>query len=160
MTTRRAIYAGSFDPMTNGHADVIRRGLGLFDEILVALAVNVRKTPLFSLEERIGFIERSFPNEAIEVCGFEGLLVDFAAQKGCSTILRGLRSVGDFEYELKMTTMNSHLAPDIETIFLMTQEEHSFVSSSLIKEVARFGGDVSPFVPAHVAHALAEKLSP
>lgn len=157
---RRAIYAGSFDPLTNGHIDVIRRGLNLFDEIIVALAINVRKTPLFSLDERIAFIQQTFPEDAVRATGFNGLLVEFAAEQECQTMLRGLRSIGDFEYELKMTTMNSHLAPDIETIFLMTQEEHSFVSSSLIKEVARFGGDVSKFVPPHVAEALSHALKP
>lgn len=156
---RRAIYAGSFDPLTNGHIDIIRRGLGLFDEIVVALAINVRKTPLFSLDERVAFIQQAFPDDPVKACGFNGLLVEFAAQQQCQTMLRGLRSVGDFEYELKMTTMNSHLAPNIETIFLMTDEEHSFVSSSLIKEVARFGGDVSKFVPPHVAQALSRVLS-
>lgn len=156
---RRAIYAGSFDPLTNGHIDIIRRGLGVFDEILVALAINIRKTPLFSLEQRIAFINESFPEQTVYAEGFNGLLVDFAAKRQCTTILRGLRSVGDFEYELKMTNMNSHLAPDIETVFLMTQEENSFVSSSLIKEVARFGGDVSAFVPPHVAQALAQAFT-
>lgn len=155
---RRAIYAGSFDPLTNGHISIIERGLDLFDEIIVALAINIRKTPLFTIEERIDMIQQTFPSQPVRVETFDGLLVDFATAQQCNTILRGLRGVSDFEYELKMTTMNRHLAPDVETVFLMTEEQYFFVSSSLIKEVARFDGDISRFVPPHVATALLERL--
>lgn len=156
---KRAIYAGSFDPLTNGHVSIINRGLTLFDEIIIALAININKTPLFSLEERTQHIDEAFQDKPVKVMHFDGLLVEFARQQKCNTILRGLRGVSDFEYELKMTTMNRHLASDVETVFLMTEEQYFFVSSSLIKEVARFDGDISPFVPPHVVPALKDKFA-
>lgn len=156
--TRRAIYAGSFDPLTLGHVNIIERGLDLFDELLIALAINVQKTPLFTLDERVELISQTFPDRAIEVVTFDGLLVDLAKQRDCSVILRGLRNTKDFEYELTMATMNEKLAPQIETIFLMTHEDHFYVSSSLVKEVARFGGDISRFVPPHIAPRLLAKF--
>lgn len=156
--TRRAIYAGSFDPLTLGHVNIIERGLTLFDEVIVALAINVQKTPLFSLDERVALIKETFPQSPVKVLTFDGLLVNLAQQQGCDVILRGLRNTKDFEYELTMATMNEKLAPQIETIFLMTHEDHFYVSSSLVKEVARFGGDISPFVPAHIAPRLLAKF--
>jgi pantetheine-phosphate adenylyltransferase len=154
--TRIAIYPGSFDPLTNGHVSIIERGLRIFDEIIVALAVNIRKDPLFSLETRISFLEESFPQPSVSIETFDGLLVEFARSRGAVALLRGLRGVGDFEYELKMAHMNRRLAEEIETVFLMTEDDQSFISSSLIKEVARFGGDVSGTVPAHVVPHLVE----
>ena len=156
---KRAIYAGSFDPLTNGHVSIINRGLTLFDEVIVALAINIHKKPLFSIEERTQMIKATFPNQPVRVETFDGLLVEFAQSQQCNTILRGLRGVSDFEYELKMTTMNRHLAPEVETVFLMTEEQYFFVSSSLIKEVARFNGDITRFVPSHVAAALIDRLN-
>ena len=156
--TRRAIYAGSFDPLTWGHVNIIRRGLTLFDEIVVALAINVNKTPLFSLDERVAMIEETFPQEPVRVVTFGGLLVELARQQRCMALLRGLRNTIDFEYELSMAMMNEKLAPEVETIFLTTHEDHFYVSSSLVKEVARFGGDVRPFVPPHVAPRLLAKF--
>lgn len=157
--TRIAIYPGSFDPLTNGHVSIIERGLRIFDEIVVALAVNVRKDPLFSLETRISFLEESFSDEAVSIETFDGLLVEYAHSRGAVAILRGLRGIGDFEYELKMAHMNRRLAEDIETVFLMTEDDQSFISSSLIKEVARFGGDVSGTVPVHVVPHLVDTFS-
>ena len=154
-----AIYPGSFDPLTNGHVDIIERGLRVFDRIVVAVALNVRKKgALFSVEERLDQIKRQFPEDEVEVDTFHGLLVDYARSRGCNVVLRGLRAVSDFEYELQMANMNRNLAPDIETVFVMAGENHFYISSTLVKEVARFGGDVSEFVPAHVLDPLNEKL--
>ena len=157
---RTAIYPGSFDPLTNGHVNIIERGLGVFDRVLVALAVNIRKEPMFSLDERIAFIEQAFPDrQRVVVESFDGLLVEHARARGACAILRGLRAVSDFEYELKMAHMNRRLDDAIETVFMMTEAEHAYVSSSLIKEVARFGGDVQGLVPDHVHQALLQRFS-
>ncbi|MEZ4459275.1 MAG: pantetheine-phosphate adenylyltransferase [bacterium] len=157
--SRVAIYPGSFDPLTNGHVSIIERGLNMFDKVIVAVAHNVRKsTSMFTVEERVQFILDSFPHENVEVDTFtQTLLVDYARSRGCNVILRGLRAVSDFEYELQLANMNRRLAPDIETVFMMTEEAHFYVSSSLIKEVARFGGDVTGMVPDHVVEALNQK---
>lgn len=155
---RTALYPGSFDPMTHGHADIIERGLRLFDRIIVGVAVNISKKPLFSLEERVGFLEARFPQAEVEIAHLDGLLVDEAKRLGCVAILRGIRNGSDFDYEFRMTCMNGHLAPELETVFLMADPEHLFVSSSLIKEVARFGGEITDFVPEDVAQALGERL--
>ena len=158
--SRIAIYPGSFDPLTYGHISIIERGLHIFDKIIVGIAVNVRKTPLFSTEERIEMIRQSFPGEErLEVDTFQGLLVEYAKERQCQVILRGLRAVSDFEYELQMANMNRKLDNEIETIFMMTEESHFYVSSGLVKEVARFGGDVAEQVPPHVEEALVKRFS-
>lgn len=156
---RTALFPGSFDPLTLGHVNLIERGLGLFDRVIVGIAVNIRKSPLFTFEERAAFINASFPTDRVEVTPMTGLLVEEARARQCAAILRGIRTVGDFEYEHKMTSMNRALAPELDTVFLMAEPEHVFVSSSLIKEVARFGGDIRAFVPEHVADPLVERLS-
>lgn len=158
--TRVAIYPGSFDPLTYGHVSIIERGLRVFDKIIVGIAINVRKEPLFSVSERIELIEASFPEEdRLEIDQFEGLLIHYAQQRNCQVILRGLRAVSDFEYELQMANMNRKLDDGIETMFMMTEESHFYVSSGLVKEVAAFGGAVTDQVPDHVEEALAKKFS-
>ena len=153
-----AVYPGTFDPITNGHADILRRSLAFFDRVVVALAENVRKAPLFSLDERRAMILDAVGRDGrVEVDAFSGLLVDYAAEKGAKVIIRGLRAVADFEYEFQFAHMNRHLAPEVETMFLMTSEESFYVSSSLVKEVALMGGDVSRMVPPAVVNALAAK---
>ncbi len=154
-----AIYPGTFDPITNGHVDILRRGLGLFGRVIVALADNVRKAPLFTIEERRQMIVASVDNDPrVEVDAFSGLLVDYAHRRGARAIIRGLRAIADFEYEFQFAHMNRHLAPDVETLFLMTSEDSFYVSSSLVKEVAAMGGDIAKLVPAPVAKALKDKL--
>ncbi|WP_455216673.1 pantetheine-phosphate adenylyltransferase [Kaarinaea lacus] len=154
-----AIYPGTFDPITRGHSDLVDRSARLFDKVIVALAASPGKTPVFSLEERID-LARSvlghYPN--VEVCGFDGLLVDFAHEKGANIIIRGLRAVSDFEYEFQLAGMNRKLAPDIETLFLTPAEQYSYISSSLVREVASLGGDISPFVHEKIVAELARKL--
>src|SRR5438067_1004675 len=156
---RRAIYPGSFDPVTNGHLDVIQRARKLFDEVIVAVAHNVEKAPLFSLEERLELLRQSIDRQdEIRIGRFDGLLVDFAAAEKAHAVIRGLRAVSDFEFEFQMALMNRNLNSDIETIFLMPKEEFTYLSSRLVKEIARLGGDVSSFVPACVAKALGQKF--
>jgi pantetheine-phosphate adenylyltransferase len=153
-----AIYPGTFDPITNGHLDILHRALALVDRVVIALAVNVRKAPLFTVDERLTMIREMVGTDArIEVDSFAGLLVEYARRRGARAIIRGLRAVADFEYEFQLAHMNRQLAPDIETLFLMTGEESFFVSSSLVKEVAVMGGDVSKIVPPGVAAALKKK---
>jgi pantetheine-phosphate adenylyltransferase len=154
-----ALYPGSFDPITNGHLDVIERAARLFDHVLVAVADNNSKNALFSTEDRVSLIRQSvssLPN--VQVTSFKGLLVDFAAASGARVVVRGLRAVTDFEYEFQMALMNKTLRPDLETIFLASREVFTYVSSRVIKEVARLGGDVTRMVPAPVAAALAAKF--
>lgn len=152
---RTAIYPGSFDPLTNGHVNIVERGLRLFDKLVVAIASNPRKTPMFSVEERKSILEEALGHDPrVEVDAFEGLLVDYCNQRGVTVILRGLRAVSDFEYELMMANMNRKLAPDIETIFMMTGEEHFYISSKFVREVIKFGGDVSELVPDSVSRRL------
>jgi pantetheine-phosphate adenylyltransferase len=154
-----ALYPGSFDPITNGHLDVIERAARLFDHVLVAVADNNAKNALFSTEDRVSLIRQSvsaLPN--VKVTSFKGLLVDFAAASGARVVVRGLRAVTDFEYEFQMALMNKTLRPDLETIFLASREVFTYVSSRVIKEVARLGGDVTRMVPAPVAAALAAKF--
>jgi pantetheine-phosphate adenylyltransferase len=162
MSERRvAVYPASFDPITNGHLDLIGRSARLFDEVIVAVATNVAKQPLFTLEERIEMIEsatRDLSNVRID--SMSGLTVDYARERGSPIIIRGLRALADFEYEFEMAMMNSHLYPEIETVFLMTSAKWFYVSSSRLREVVRFGGDVSPFVPKLVAQKLQQKLAP
>ena len=156
--TIRAVYPGTFDPITNGHADILRRALGIFGQVVVALAENPRKAPLFTIEERRAMIlEAAGRDPRVEVDAFEGLLVDYVRRRGAGVVIRGLRALADFEYEFQQAHMNRHLAPQVETVFLMTSEESFFVSSSLVKEVALMGGDVSRMVPAAVVAALKAK---
>ena len=162
MTERVAVYPGSFDPITNGHLDIIERARQLCDRLVLALLVNDEKKPLFSVEERTHMIREhvrtnhgaSVHGAAVEVREFSGLLVDFAQAAGARMIVRGLRAMSDFEYEFQMALMNRRLAPRVETVFLMAKEEYSYVSSRLVKEVARLGGDVSGLTPPGVNEAL------
>ena len=158
--TNIAIYPGTFDPITNGHADLVKRGAQIFDELVVAIADSRRKGPLFSLEERIAMsseILAHLPN--VRVVGFSTLLADFATEIGANVILRGLRAVSDFEYEFQLASMNRHLIPNIETMFLTPNEQYSFISSSLIKEIAMLDGDVSKFAHPLVQDALRQKFA-
>lgn len=156
-----AIYPGTFDPVTTGHLDILERSFKLFDRVIVAIATNPRKSPLFSVEERIRFIADAIGDRgnALEFDSFHGLLVDYCHQKGATCIVRGLRAIADFEYEFQFAHMNRRLAPGLDTVFLMTDERHHYVSSSLVKEVASFGGDVSGLVPPLVASALKAKFA-
>jgi pantetheine-phosphate adenylyltransferase len=150
-----AVYPGSFDPITNGHIDVIKRGARVFDRVIVAVADNPAKQALFSKEERVDMIrECSKPYRNVEVDSFDGLVVDYVHRKKASVILRGIRTISDFEYEYQMALTNRTFAGDIETVFVMTHEEYSFVSSRLIKEAVSMGGDVSSFVPKEVEKRL------
>ena len=156
----RAVYAGTFDPLTTGHIDLIERGLKLFPEVVVAIAANPGKSPLFSLDERVSLASEVLRgHENAKVVGFATLLVDFAQQLGASVILRGLRAVSDFEFEFQLASMNRRLNSSIETVFLTPAENHTFVSASLVKEIGRLGGDVSPFVHPLVYDALCEKFA-
>ena len=153
--TRTAVYAGSFDPITHGHEDLIQRSLEFVDRLVVAVAVNVNKQPLFAAEERIAMIRESVGSDArVEVHQFEGLLVDFARSVGAHMLIRGLRAVADFEYEFQMALMNRHLSPQLETVFMVPSLDTTYISSSLVREVARFNGDVSGLVHPSVARAL------
>ncbi|MBF0138068.1 MAG: pantetheine-phosphate adenylyltransferase [Magnetococcus sp. DMHC-1] len=156
---RTAVYPGTFDPVTLGHVDVITRGAGLFDRLIVAVAGNYHKKTLFTEEERTAQIRNSvrhLPN--VEVCQMQGLLVDYANRIGATVVLRGLRAVSDFEYEFQMASMNRKLASNVETVFLMAGETTTFISSRLVKEIAVMGGDVRPFVPSHVVPELLARL--
>ena len=154
-----ALYPGSFDPITSGHLDLIARGSRLFDKLIVAILRNESKTALFSVDERIEMLEEAVRRfENVEVGGFDGLLVDYAAQSGAGVILRGIRAISDYEYELQMALMNRRLRPEIETVFLMAGEAHSFISSKLVKEVIGLGGNISGLVPPSVEVRLRERL--
>ena len=156
---RLAIYPGSFDPITNGHLDLIERSLQIFDRLVVAVAVNPRKAALFTAEERVALIREVVGDDPrVEVTSFSGLLVDHVRALGARTLIRGMRALADFEYEFQFAHMNRRLAPEIDTVFMMTSEENFYVSSSLVKEVAAFGGDVSSLVPEPVQRALAAKF--
>jgi pantetheine-phosphate adenylyltransferase len=156
---RRAIYPGSFDPVTNGHLDVVERARKLFDEVIVAVAHNDEKSPLFSLQERLDFLQQTLGKiDNVRIAHFTGLLVDFARAQEASAVIRGLRAISDFEFEFQMALMNRKLEAAVETIFLMPKEEYTYLSSRIVKEIARLGGDVSKFVAAPVAKALAAKL--
>ena len=157
MGTRIAVYPGSFDPITNGHLDIIERARKLCDRLILAVLVNDEKKPLFSVAERIKMIRANVPvgsGGSVEAEKFSGLLVDFAKKAGAQMIVRGLRAMSDFEYEFQIALMNRRLEPRIETVFLMAKEEYSYVSSRLVKEVARLGGDIRPLTPPGVAKAL------
>lgn len=155
-----AIYPGTFNPVTSGHTDIIRRGSKMFEKVYVCVAESRNKQPMFSLEERVNLIKSvNHLPENVEVVGFRSLLVDLCARLGAQVIIRGLRMVSDFEYEFQLASMNRHLAPEIETIFLTPAEDKSYISSTIVREVARLGGDVSQLVPQNVATALAEKFT-
>ena len=161
MSVRVAIYPASFDPITNGHLDLIQRGALLFDRLIVAVATNVEKKGIFTVDERIELIRDAVgTNDKIEIDTIDGLLVDYARARGARVIIRGMRALADFEYEFEMAMMNSHMYPDIETVFLMTNAKWFYVSASRMRELARFGTDVSEFVPKLAAKRLAEKLGP
>ena len=151
---RVAIYPGSFDPTTNGHIDIIKRTLACFPRVVVAVANNVRKTPLFTVEERLDHLRSTIDDPRLEVDAFEGLLVSYVLKRKAQVVVRGLRALADFEYEFQLAHMNRRLAPDVETLFMMTNEDDFFVSSSLVKEVAELGGDVTRMVPEVVRAAL------
>ena len=155
-----AVYPGTFDPVTNGHADLVRRAMHVFDKVVVGIASRPQKEPVFSLQERVDLANVVFAdNKNIEVCGFSGLLVDFARNQNAVAVLRGLRAVSDFEFEFQLASMNRHLDPTLESIFLTPAEQFSFISSSLVREVVSLGGDVSQFVHPDVEQALKSKLS-
>lgn len=155
---RIALYAGSFDPITHGHEDIIKRTVTFADRVIVAVARNVSKTPLFTVEERVGFIrEITSDDPRVEVRAFQGLLVDFARETGARVNVRGLRAVSDFEYEYQMALMNRHLLPQMETVFMAPSLDTTYISSSLVREVAKFGGDVSGLVHPRIARALVER---
>jgi pantetheine-phosphate adenylyltransferase len=156
--TRIAVFPGSFDPLTNGHIDIIQRGAKLFDRIIVAVLTNAAKTPLFSVDERLAIIRENFtqyPN--VEADTFDGLVVDYAKVKNASVLVRGLRGISDFEYELQMAMMNRHLEASIETVFMMPAEQYTYVSSRLIKEVMTLGGSITGLVPPGVEQRLQQK---
>jgi pantetheine-phosphate adenylyltransferase len=159
MTERIAVYPGSFDPLTNGHLDVLARGRRLADRVIVAILDHDQKKPLFTVEERAGMIREIVGGDpSISVSSFTGLLVDFAMGAGATIIVRGLRAVSDYEYELQMALMNRRLAPAVETVFLMAKEEYSYVSSRLVKELARLGGDLTGLVPNLVRQRLGDRF--
>jgi pantetheine-phosphate adenylyltransferase len=156
-----AVYPGSFDPITNGHLDIINRALEFVDELIIAILVNPEKTPLLSVKERMALIEKVIPpRETIQIDQFDGLLVNYVKQKGAQVILRGLRAVSDFDYEFQMALMNRRLEPQIETIFLVPAEQYTYVSSRLVKEIAGLGGSVTGLVPPEVEKKIKQKLHP
>jgi pantetheine-phosphate adenylyltransferase len=162
---RTGVYPGTFDPITSGHTEVVRRSLRLVDRLVIGPFVNIGKGPLFSLQERIDIIQEDIEDfaqadkERIQVLPYEGLLIHFAREVGASVIIRGLRAVSDFEYEIQMANMNARMEPDIETIFLMASDRHQFISSSLVKDIARLGGDTSQFVSKKVFQRLKAKYA-
>ena len=158
---RIAVYPGTFDPVTNGHLDLVERASRQFDRLIIAILRHDEKQPVFSLEERMALLrEAAAPFANVEVDAFHGLLVDYAQKVGAGTIVRGLRALSDFEYELQMAMMNRRLAPDVETVFLMPSEAYAYLSSRLVREVARLGGDLTGLVPAQVVAALKRRLGP
>lgn len=158
--SRWIVYPGTFDPLTRGHEDLVRRAAGIFDGVLVAVAANVSKTPFFTLDERVEMATQSLadlPN--VEVTRFAGLLVDFVRERGTNMVLRGLRAASDFEYEFQLAGMNRSMNPELETVFLTPAEQYMFISASMVREIARLGGDVQPFVGHLIAERFAAKLS-
>lgn len=160
MRTNCVIYPGTFDPITNGHVDLTERAARLFDRVVVAIAHSQKKTPLFSLEERVALCEVALGHlDNVEVVGFSNLLTDFARSQNARCVLRGLRAVADFEYEFQLANMNRAIYPEFESIFLTPSEHLSYISSSLVREIAALNGDISPFVPAQVAAALKSRFA-
>ena len=158
MKSKIAVYPGTFDPLTNGHVDIVKRSLALFDNVIIAVAVNSKKQSLFSVEERIALIERVLKDEKkLIVTQLEGLTADFCKEKGAVAIIRGLRAVADFDYEYAISILNKKLASEVDTVFFMASGENSFISSSMVKEVARYGKNVNDYVPEEVNIALIEK---
>lgn len=157
-TIKKVVYPGTFDPITNGHIDLVQRAANLFDYVVVAVAASKKKTPLFTLEERVALAKKALSHiDNIEVCGFNSLLKDLVEQKGAYGVVRGLRAVSDFEYEFQLANMNRVLAPAMESLFLTPAEHLSYISSTLVREIASLNGDVSKFVPDFVVSALTEK---
>lgn len=155
----RAIYPGTFDPLTNGHADIVLRAARLFETIIVAVAANPSKQPLFSLDERVALARQAFADcQNVSVIGFSGLLADFAKSQQAQVLIRGVRAVADYEYEFQLASMNRSLNPELDSIFMTPSEKNTFISSTLVKEVCRHGGDVASFVPEHVKQALLAKF--
>jgi pantetheine-phosphate adenylyltransferase len=161
---RIGVYPGTFDPITSGHMEVVRRSLRLVDKLVIGPAINIGKGPLFTLEERVAMLKEDIADfgpaerERIEIVPFEGLLIHFARQVNASLIIRGLRAVSDFEYEIQMANMNARMEPNVETIFLMASDRHQFIASSLVKDIARLGGDTSQFVSKKVFERLKRKF--
>ncbi len=156
---RIAVYPGSFDPITNGHLDIIERAAKLYDKLIVGVLNNINKTPCFSIDERVGFIREvtaHLPN--VEAATFTGLLVDFAKEQGATVIIKGLRTVADFEYEFQMALLNKALNPEYETMFMMTDTKYSYISSSMVKEVAKYKGELTGLVPAEIVGRIREKF--
>lgn len=158
MPKRKAIYPGSFDPITNGHLDVLERAAGVFDELIVAVARDNNKQSLFTVDERVAMIREAVRIENVTVVPFDGLLVEFAAKEQAIALVRGLRAVSDFEFEFQLALMNRKLSPTLETVFLTPREELTYISSRIVKEIARLGGNCDLFVPPNVARALRERL--
>ena len=160
MSTNTVIYPGTFDPITNGHVDLTERAARLFDRVVVAIAHSEKKTPLFTLEERVSMSESALTHlDNVEVMGFSNLLTDFAISQNARCVLRGLRAVSDFEYEFQLANMNRAIYPEFESIFLTPSEHLSYISSSLVREIAALDGDISPFVPPRVAAALKQRFT-
>mgnify|MGYP003365143016 CR=1 FL=1 len=156
----KAIYPGTFDPFTNGHLDLVTRASLMFDEVILAIAASPSKKPLFTLDERVALASQATSHlPKVKVMGFSSLMADFARQHQANILVRGLRAVSDFEYEMQLANMNRHLMPTLESVFMMPSKEWSFISSSLVKEVARHGGDITPFLPAPITRALLEKIA-
>ncbi|WP_213996010.1 pantetheine-phosphate adenylyltransferase [Arsukibacterium sp.] len=156
----KAIYPGTFDPLTNGHSDLVLRAARLFDSVVVGVASNPSKQPLFSLDERVQLAEQAFADcRNVQVIGFSGLLAQFAKEQQAQVLLRGVRAVADYEYEFQLASMNRQLNPELDSLFMTPSEKNTFISSTLVKEVCRHGGDISSFVPAHVERALKAKFS-
>ena len=158
--SKTVVYPGTFDPVTNGHADLVRRAMHVFDKVVVGIAASPQKEPLFSLEERVALANTVFSEvQGVEVCGFYGLLVDFARDHSALAVLRVLRAVSDFEFEFQLASINRHLDPTLESIFLTPAEQFSFISSSIVREVVLLGGDISKFVHPQVEQALKNKFA-
>ena len=154
-----AIYPGSFDPITNGHVDVVKRTAAVFDKVIIAVSVNSQKVPLFSIEERIELANSIFSDyDTVEVSTFTGLLAEYAKSVGAKTIIKGLRAVSDFEYEFQMAHMNKKINPDVETMFMMSNQKYSYLSSSIVKEVGRLGGDLTDLVPEQIIDKIYKRL--